>query len=135
MNPPSTTVKRRMVRIGHLTNAMLIKLLSEGTYQCKELAEMTGLHYITVLEYMRAMHKVGAVHIHSWEKDSRGRDVIKIYKLGAGMDAKRHRMTDVEKTARWRDKKRVQQMALVMGGKGKFVKSKNGGIKFEGVAA
>lgn len=89
----------------------LVKLLLEGTYTCTELAEMTGLHYVTVLHYTREMHRAGAVHIAAWEKDSRGRDLAKIYKLGEGNDKKRQRKTQAERQIAYRAKKK--QLSLI----------------------
>jgi predicted ArsR family transcriptional regulator len=103
MKPPSNKGKR-IVKINALTQAQLIKLMLDGTYTCTELAEMTGLHYVTVLQYTRELHRAGAAHISSWEKDARGRDVIKVYKIGAGKDAKREKLTQVQRQARHRAK-------------------------------
>ena len=47
----------------------------------------------------------------AWEKDPRGRDVSKIYKLGVGKDAKRQRKTDAEKQVAYRAKKK--QLSLI----------------------
>ncbi len=73
-----------MIKVNAMSQAQLIKLLLDGTHTCTELAEATGLHYVTVLHYCRELHKAGAAHIHMWEKDSRGRDLLKVYKLGQG---------------------------------------------------
>lgn len=99
------------MKINAYSFAQMTKLLLEGTYSCQELADLTGLHYITVLNYTRAMHRAGAAHIASWEKDCRGRDVIKIYKIGSGPDAKRHKKTTLERAAAYRQKKR--QIAML----------------------
>ena len=96
MSPPNQKGKR-MIKINAITQAHLIKLLLEGTYTCQELANETGLHYVTVLQYTRELHRAGAAHISGWEKDPRGRDLAKIYKLGEGNDKRRHRKSDAEK--------------------------------------
>lgn len=106
MEAPTRT-PRRVVRVNALSQAQLIKLLLEGAYTCAELAEMTGLHYVTVLQYTRELHRAGAAHISSWEKDWRGRDLIKIYKLGQGRDAKRDRLTHAQRQARVRAKRKA----------------------------
>ena len=103
--PPSQKGKRQ-IKINAITQAQLIKLLLEGTYTCAELAQETGLHYVTVLQYTRELHRARAAHIAGWEKDPRGRDLAKIYKLGAGRDAKRQRKTDAEKQVAYRAKKK-----------------------------
>lgn len=79
----------RQVKMGAISYGAMCKLMCEGVYSCAEIAEMTGLHYVTVLQYTREIHKAGAAHVASWETDSRGRDCVRIYKLGEGVDAKR----------------------------------------------
>ena len=103
MSPPNNKGKK-LVKINALAQAQLIKLLFDGVYTCHELAEQTGLHYVTVLQYTRELHAVKAVHICAWEKDSRGRDSIKIYKIGEARDAQRKRMTVAQRKAKSRAK-------------------------------
>jgi predicted ArsR family transcriptional regulator len=103
--PPPNNAGKRLIKINAITQAQLIKLLLEGTYSCAELAEMTGLHYVTVLQYTRELHRAGAAHICMWDKDGRGRDLTKIYKLGVGKDVKRQRMTGAEKQRKYKAKK------------------------------
>ena len=107
---------KRQIKINTITQAQLIKLLLEGIYSCRELAEHSGLHYVTVLQYTRELHRVGAAHISSWEKDDRGRDAIKVYKLGAGKDAKRQRMTQAERQQKQRVKKRMAEVIHMTAG-------------------
>ena len=102
---------KRMIKINAILQAQLIKLLLEGTYTCQELADMTGLHYVTVLQYTRELHRAGAAHIAGWEKDSRGRDLAKIYKLGAGNDKRRQKKTQAERQIAYRAKKK--QLKLI----------------------
>lgn len=99
-------MKRTVRKINAITQAQLIKHLLEGIYTCDELAEHTGLHVVTVYQYTRELHRVGAAHISSWEKDARGRDIIKVYKLGPGRDAKREKLTAAERQQRRRDKQK-----------------------------
>lgn len=103
--PPNNKGKR-IIKINSLTQARLIKLLLEGTYTCQELAEITGLHYVTVLQYTRDLHRAGAAHIAGWEKDPRGRDLAKIYQIGVGKDKPRHKKTAIERQAAYRAKKK-----------------------------
>lgn len=111
MTPATAARKPRQIRkLNAMAQAQLILLLLEGTYSCAELAEMTGLHYITVLQYTRELHKAGAAHIASWEKDSRGRDVTKVYRLGRGKDAPRARLSGAERALHYRAKKSMRAM-------------------------
>lgn len=105
MNPPNPKGKRQ-IKINAIMQAQLIKLLLEGTYTCAELAEMIGLHYVTVLQYTRELHRAGAAHIAEWEKDWRGRDLSKIYKLGVGKDKPRQKKTQAERQIAYRAKKK-----------------------------
>lgn len=101
---------KRVVKINAITQAQLIKYMLDGTYTCTELAKETGLHYVTVLQYTRELHRAGAAYISSWEKDIRGRDVIKVYKIGEGKDAKRERLTSAQRQARHRAKLNALEM-------------------------
>ena len=122
---------KRKVKLNALLQAKLIKLLMEGAYSCKELAEMTGLHYVTVLQYCRELHIEGAVHICMWAKDDRGRDLTKIYKLGEGNDKLRHQMSAAERQARYRAKKKQMQLNQVLGGNAEFIDRGNGQVGYE----
>ena len=117
MTPPSNKGKR-IIKINALTQAKLIEAMLDGVYNCMELAEMTGLHYVTVLQYTRELHRAKAAHISSWDKDSRGRDVVKIYRIGRGKDAKREKLTAAQRQARTREKKKAQEVAKIMMGIG-----------------
>ncbi len=113
MNPPSNK-KKRIVKINAVTQARLMRLLLDGTRTCQQLADETGLHYVTVLQYTRELHRFKAAHITTWEKDARGRDALKIYKLGKAPDAKRHRLTDSERQAAYRQKLKMRQITAAL---------------------
>lgn len=118
--------KNKIVKMNAVAQAHLIKLLIQGAYSCKELAEMTGLHYVTVLQYCRELYHAGAVHICMWVKDDRGRDLTKIYKLGEGSDKKRQRIPDNVRQAKYREKLKQQKMQQVIAGNAEFVDYNNG---------
>ena len=44
---------KKIIKINAISQAHLIKEMLDGTLTCKELAEETGLHYVTVLQYAR----------------------------------------------------------------------------------
>jgi hypothetical protein len=116
MSTPPKNKGRRIVKINALTQAKLIEAMLDGVYNCQELAEITGLHYVTVLHYTRELHRAKAAHISGWDKDSRGRDVVKIYRIGRGKDAKREKLTSAQRQARHREKKKAQEVAKIMMG-------------------
>ncbi len=120
-----------MIKVNAMSQAQLVKLLLDGTHTCYELAEASGLHYITVLHYCRELHKAGAAHIAMWEKDSRGRDLLKVYKLGQGKDAKRRKMSSAERQQKYRDKKKHAQMVQVTTGNGEYEARANGRVAFK----
>lgn len=105
-----TPPRKRVIKMSAISYAHLVKLMLEGTYSCRELAEHTGLHYVTTLQYTRELHRAGAAHISSWEKDSRGKDSTKIYKLGEGKDAPRQRKSKAERAAAYRRKKQTTDL-------------------------
>jgi hypothetical protein len=114
MNLPPTHFGRKLSKIGALSSATLMLHMLEGTYTCTQLAELTGLHYGTVLDYGRALHKVGACHICGWEEDAKGRRVVRVYQLGFGKDMKQPKMTAAEKSQRYRDKQLSKKMLFMM---------------------
>ncbi len=120
----------RQVKINAITQAQLIKLMLDGTRSCAELAETTGLHYVTVLQYTRELHRAGAAHICSYEADPRGRETIKIYKIGLGRDARRKRLTPAQRQARHREKVLRQRDDAVLTGRGTYIKAANGRLRF-----
>lgn len=135
MATPPNTKGMRLIKINAITQAKLIKYMLEGIYTCQQLADETGLHYVTVLQYARELHRAGAAHIASWEKDARGRDVLKIYKIGAGKDAKRQKMTSAQRQAKSRAKLKTVQLTQVLAGQARYVQAANGRLRCEEVAA
>jgi hypothetical protein len=116
MTTPPDNTGRRIIKINAITQAKLIEAMLDGVYNCQELADITGLHYVTVLQYTRELHRAKAAHICQWDKDTRGRDVIKIYKIGRGKDAKREKLTQVQRQARHREKTRAMELVKRMAG-------------------
>jgi predicted ArsR family transcriptional regulator len=103
-------------KLNAMCQARMIKMLLDGPVTAGDMAEETGLHYVTVLGYMRALRKAGAAHVHGWEPDRRGRDQIAVFKLGPGKNAKRHKLTPAQRQQRVRDKKAAAALLRVTGG-------------------
>lgn len=127
---PPNQKGRRQIKINTITQAQLIKLLLEGVYSCRELAEHTGLHYVTVLQYTRELHRAGAAHICQYETDHLGRELARVYKLGEGKDVKRKRKTAAELQRTCRARKRAANDDLVRAGLATYVKVANGRLRF-----
>lgn len=96
----------KQVKVNALSYAQLIKYMLEGGYTCVELAELTGLHYVTVLHYTRELYKAGAARITEWRQDTRGNATVRVYTLGAGRDVKRTPQTPAQRQARLRARQR-----------------------------
>lgn len=119
-----------MVKVNAMSYALMIKLLMSGDLTCKEIAEETGLHLVTIYQYTRELHKVGAIHIAQYLPDAYNRHTIKVYKLGKGKDAKHVRMTQAERQQRYRDKKNALLVNNVLAGKGGFEQAANGRLRY-----
>lgn len=105
MSKPPIQKRGKIIKVNAIAYANLVKLMLEGVYTMQELAEQTGLHYVTVCQYTRELHRVGAAHICAWQPDSRDRDSIKIYKIGASKDKARRRLSAKERQRRHREGK------------------------------
>lgn len=125
----------RQVKINAIMQAQIIKLMLDGDHSCAELAEMTGAHYVTVLQYTRELHRAGAAHICRYEPDRLGRHNVKIYKIGAGKDVKAQKATPRERQAARRQRVDAMREQMVMAGVGRYVKAANGRLRFERLQA
>lgn len=109
-------MKRRVIKVNAISFAKLCALMVDGTRTKRELADETGLHYLTVCQYTRELHLAGAAHIVMWEKDSRGRDALPILKLGPGRDAARSKLSQAQRQRRHREKLGHVTMIKILGG-------------------
>lgn len=106
MPTPPNNKRKKLIKVNAIAYANLVKLMQEGVYTAQELAEQTGLHYVTVCQYARELHRVGAAHICAWQPDTRDRDATKIYKIGPDKDKPRRRLSASERQRRHREAKR-----------------------------
>lgn len=124
-------MKRRLIKINSLTQARLIAAMLDGDKDCRELSELTGLHYVTVLRYCRELRLAGAAHINAWHLDVRGRSTVKVFKIGRGRDKPRPpAKTNNEKAALYRERKRAKRLQLVVAGAARLEKAANGRVRF-----
>jgi len=95
-----------LVKVNAMSFALLVREMLAGSYTCQELAERTGLHYVTVLTYTREMHKAGAAHIRAWRMNEKRQYVLKVYSIGNMQDARKPRaaLTPAQRTQRYRMK-------------------------------
>jgi predicted ArsR family transcriptional regulator len=104
-------MKKKIIRVNAIAIAEMLKAAQEGIYTAYELVEKTGLTINTVRGYMNVFHKAGIVHVCDWEEDSRGNRTRKVYKLGAGKDMKKPRLSQSDVNRRYREKmKKLKQM-------------------------
>jgi len=101
-----------LVKVNAMSFAHLVKMLMDGTRTARELAEETGLHVNTVYSYTKEMHKVKAVHIADWEKDTMGRDCMPVFMIGNKPDAKRQKVTIAQRAASYRARKAIAKTSL-----------------------
>lgn len=94
-----------MIKVNQDMYARALRMLLDDPITAHDLAEETGMHVVTAQSFMRALQSHEVVHITDWERDSMGRDSTPVYKLGAGKDKPRRKMTAAERQARHRAKK------------------------------
>lgn len=70
----------------------------------------------TIERFCRLACREGMAHISMFEKDSRGRDAIKIYKWGKGSDAVRIAKSGADRSAAYRRKLKQQEINKLMAG-------------------
>lgn len=110
MTTPPNNRNRRVVKVNAITQAQLIELMLDGELNAKELAAETGLHYVTVLQYVRELRRAKAAYVCRWEPDSRGKHTVAVVKIGRGKDAPRVRLTPAQRQQVCRDRRRDAQM-------------------------
>lgn len=103
-------MKKKVIRVNAIAIAEMLKAAQEGIYTSWELVEMTGLSINTVRGYMNVFHKAGVVHVCDWEEDTRGNRTRKVYKLGAGKDVKKPKMSQSEVNRRYREKTKALKL-------------------------
>ena len=105
---------KRAKKMNAFTYAMLIRLMMDGTRTCRELAEETGLHILTVYDYTYHLHKSGAAFIVTW--DGEGRHQTRIYMIGRGKDAPRPSKSRKQIADDYRSRKAAKDLLHKMAG-------------------
>jgi hypothetical protein len=86
MAPPKG---KSQIRLGSLMFTLTMERLMQSPASNYDLADHTGMHYITVSRLMRMMHARKVVHVAAWVKSPRTRYIERVWALGSGMDAER----------------------------------------------
>ena len=105
---------KRAKKMSAFTYAVLIRLMMDGTRTCRELAEETGLHILTVYDYTYHLHKSGAAFIVTW--DGEGRHQTRIYMIGRGKDAPRPSKSRKQIADDYRSRKAAKDLLHRMAG-------------------
>ena len=98
-----------MLKVNALSQAHLVRLLFEGGYSRVELAEKSGLHYATVVEYIAHFRKVKIAYIDDYLPDALGRMAVPAFKLGIDQpDMKRpKKLTPAQRQQHTRNKRKL----------------------------
>jgi hypothetical protein len=81
--------RKRAVKCGHMTYALLLEELLSGPSTAQQLADHAGMGVIFMCRLLNVLHKRGVIHVSGWERDTAGRMSIRAFSLGHGKDAKR----------------------------------------------
>lgn len=102
-------IKERSVihKVNQECYARVFKALMSEPHTANDLAELSGLSPLTTRDLLRVLKKHKVVHISAWEQDSRGRDMIAVFSLGAGRDKARYKMPRSEIAKRYRAKRKA----------------------------
>lgn len=99
-----------LVKVNAMSHAKLIKALQVDMHTAKDLAAATGLHYSTVREQLRALHRERLIYIAAYEKDVRGRENAMLWAWGNRPDAKRVALTPSQRQQRLRNRRRMAKL-------------------------
>lgn len=108
---------KRQAKLNALTFAKLTRALMEGDMTLAELAEETGLHYVSVLRYCRTLRAEGAIYIADWRPDKRGTPIMKVYKIGTRPDAPKPVKTKAAIGRDYRKRKAMREMIQLTAGR------------------
>lgn len=98
--------------------AHLLELMLTPRYTTKELAQLTGLAYNTVVKYTAALHARHVIHISGWKRDALGRARDRLWEFGPGVDKPRPKLTGAQKARKMRARRAAaKEAALPFAGK------------------
>lgn len=93
------------VKVNAMSYAKMIAMLLDDDHSKREVAKATGLHYLTVCEYMAELRKVGAIYVADFRTDRLGRRTTKAFRIGRKPDAVPTRMSGAERTRRYKSRR------------------------------
>jgi pyocin large subunit-like protein len=93
---------------------IILKHLMRETATAHTLAEVSSMHLITVQSLMKSLLEHDVVYVSAWEQDTLGRDATPIYKLGKEESVSRAKLTQAERTERYKMKKQLAKEKKTM---------------------
>ena len=92
-------------------------IMLDGPTTAQEIHEEVGIAKSTAYDLLHAFHFAHVAHISAWEDDSRGYNIIPVFSLGQGRDArKRPRKKTTERAAAYRQRVRAREKIAAMTG-------------------
>lgn len=104
-------VKHSRARTSPENMAKLLAELLLGESSIAELASASGLSYHVTRRYCIAFHTAKLIHVDSYDFDSRGRKILRIYKWGSANDAKQRKVSNRESSLRSYHSKKKQALS------------------------
>lgn len=103
-----TRIRNNAVRTTRMTEALRL-----GGHTYKSLSAISGLNVPAVATWIKSMREMKAVYISGWEKDSRGRLFVPVYRWGPSvLDVPRKLVakTNAARQAAFRERKRDREL-------------------------
>jgi DNA-binding transcriptional ArsR family regulator len=85
-----------------------MRALLEAPRTMPELTCVSGLAPSTITDYLRALRKLGILHVSGWDTDGLGRESLRVYSLGPGLDKPRSKKSKAQVARECRQRKREQ---------------------------
>jgi DNA-binding transcriptional ArsR family regulator len=102
---------KTITRITALSQAVILRALTEEPSSVAELMEISGLSKCTVQNYLLALRKAKLIYVAAWESDPNGRMNTPCYKWGSDKsDVKKPMMTKAEIAKRYRQRKKLKEL-------------------------
>lgn len=69
------------MKVNAMAFSDLMHALVYGGGTAQQLSERTGIHYVTMLEYLRQLHKRRVIVISGWRKDINGHGLTRVWTI------------------------------------------------------
>ena len=103
------------MKVNAMAFADLMHALVYRHVTAREIADQTGVHYVTVLDYLRQLHKRRVIVISGWRKDGNGYGLTRVWSIRSAFrteDEPRPRAkTRAEIAMAYRQRKQLKEAA------------------------